>query len=342
MSININKAGLLAGVSAAVLGFATMGALPAKAFDDVNWRWDAQINETITKTGVINFTLEPTGMVMLEDLQISIGDVTANSTVSGIYNHQPSGPGEGGPMEVDLGSIDVDAQYGLGGDFLPGGTATGDVVTGTIENGNVNETDIPADGVNGSVSTTIDLGSITVEMEPGESEPLDALTELPEVISAATAVANNTSISGDTALQLHEEQWAVGDITLGGENSASDGLSLGSLGSVEPAKVKATSEVYDILNASVDSSATAVGNNLTVDIEATGDDRLAIADVKQIAIADVSAKSDVYDINVYNYTNMGALDRPLVNSVATAVGNNKSISVNVPSVNPGGDTGGGE
>ena len=98
--------------------------------------------------------------------------------------------------------------------------------------------------------------------------------------------------------------------------------------------------MYDILNASVDSSATAVGNNLAIAIEAEGPDRLLMADVTQISVANVTATSTVYDVSLNNYINLGALDRPIVSSVATAVGNNKSISVSAPDVDTGGDDGG--
>ena len=91
--------------------------------------------------------------------------------------------------------------------------------------------------------------------------------------------------------------------------------------------------MYNILNASVDSTATAVANNLSVNVAPTsGQDSLVIADVVQFANADVTAKSKVHDVSLNNYTNLGIINRPIVNSVATAVGNNKSITVATPVV----------
>lgn len=345
MATYTKKLGLLVSVSTLALGMIGFAGA-ANAFDDVNWTWNAAVEETVTKTVDINIDIDPTGMVMLEDLQISIGDVTATSNVHGIYNHQPTGGTEGGPVEVDLGSITLDADYGLGGAFLPGGTATPTVgdegpsdLSPTVTSGMIDETDSPPD-VNGNVMAEIDLGSIMIEVEPTEGEAFDALTELPEVISAATAVGNNTSITADTAVQLHEAQWAIGDVSIPPQGEDGGGFTWSRVVGIEKAEISATSDVYDILNASVDSSATAVGNNLTVDIEAEGSDRLAIADVIQVSIANVTATSNVSDVDLYNYTNLGALDRPIVNSVATAVGNNKSFSVNAPSVDVG--TGGTE
>jgi Na+/H+ antiporter NhaD/arsenite permease-like protein len=95
------------------------------------------------------------------------------------------------------------------------------------------------------------------------------------------------------------------------------------------AKIRATSTVDGILNATVDSSATAVANNLTVSMGPNG---LLIGDVTQFAYADVTARSKVTDVTLNNYTGLGSLTRPIVSSVATAVGNNASISVKAPVV----------
>src|ERR1051325_5164043 len=95
----IKKMGLMVGVSTLALGM--FAAAPATAFDDVDWTWTATVTETVTKDVIINIDIEPTGMVMLEDLQIQIGDVTATSTVNGVYNNQPTGGTDGGLVVVD-------------------------------------------------------------------------------------------------------------------------------------------------------------------------------------------------------------------------------------------------
>ena len=61
-------------------------------------------------------------------------------------------------------------------------------------------------------------------------------------------------------------------------------------------------------------------------------DAFAIADITQFNYADVNALSVVGAVDIDNYANMGALDGALVSSVATAVGNNASISVSSPVV----------
>jgi hypothetical protein len=57
-------------------------------------------------------------------------------------------------------------------------------------------------------------------------------------------------------------------------------------------------------------------------------------DAQQWSVAEVRAVSDVRRITLNNYENLGGIDGPIVSSSATAIGNNKSITVNVPSVSP--------
>src|SRR5690554_5630966 len=157
--------------------------------------------------------------------------------------------------------------------------------------------------------------------------PLDALTELPNVLSTATAVGNNVAMEGPTFTQFHVSQTLKGEWKKG-------------------ADVDAKSLVWDIVNASVDSSATAVGNNLSVDLETAGvnskkkghkkgdsNDLIVIGDLSQYSHADLTALSVVSNVGVVNYNNLANLGddlgRNLVSSVATSVGNNASISVSV-------------
>ena len=351
----VQKLRLLAGCSALAMGVALTGS--AHAFNEVNWTWDATVTERVTKRVEVDITLDPTGMVMLEDLQVSIGDLTAVSEVSGVYNWQnPEGEGTTTQtMAVDLGDFTATGGFpAFGGSFNIAGTASdGDYeITPMIVSSNSSGGSLAG----ASFTTTWDLGTIMVEFEvpDGGDTPLVAAEELPEVISAATAVANNTSITSDTMVELHEGQFAFGD---GSDNNAGPALAaailgvelaengvnsnlvgagvlgtLAVLGGLEKANISATSTVSNIMNASVDSSATAVANNLTVNVEGDGGDRLMIGDAVQFAYADLSAMSNVSAVNLYNYTGLGALDRPIVNSIATAVGNNKSITVSAPVV----------
>jgi hypothetical protein len=327
----LTKTGLLAGASAIAVTLAL--APPALAFDNVDWSWNAAITETITKNVNIDIDINPTGMVMVESLQAHIGNVTATSEVSDITNNQASSGGT-----VDGGLIDFQFHYGLGNGGAPGEVLDDDFKHPQVIFATVDESDFGEDGINGTVVGSIGIGEITVPA----TASLDAATELGSVTSAATAVANNLGVDSDTALQLHIGQFVVGGTGEGeggevslpqtGNTNLSIAAALGSLvlnGSLQKAMITGTSTVDNIVNATVDSSATAVANNLTVTMGPNG---LLIGDVTQFAYADVSATSTVTNIALSNYTGLGSLTRPIVGSVATAVGNNASISVKMPVV----------
>lgn len=288
----------LAGVSALAAGIAVASS-DASAFGKVDWTWELDIDEKIRAYIDICAEFDPDGMLVLEGLQIQIGDVVAKSVVFDIDNVQPDTNGGGGGHSWN--------SYGGGGHSGNGG--------------------------------------------------IDALKELPEVISAATAVANNASIDTDAATQLHMGQFALdagGYLTSFGSNgggghgghgpSVNSNLEMAGtltlaaiLGALDKADIKAESYVFDIKNATVDSAATAVANNLSVNVEpTTASNSLFIGDVVQFAYADVTAVSKVSDVYLDGYKNLApsVLGRPIVNSVATAVGNNLSISVKAPTVSP--------
>jgi hypothetical protein len=329
------KNGLLAGASA--IAIVSMSVSPSAAFDRVNWQWDATVSEAVTKTVDVNIDIAPVGMVMLEDLQVNIGDVKAESEVSGVTNTQPQ---QGGGL-VDLGKQHYQFHYGLDGTVIDDGFQSPEIVSALV--GEESQPDTP---INGTVALIVDLGQVEVPA----TASLDAATELPNIVSAATAVANNTNITSASAVELHEGQFAFNTVgepgsgvnVPGSAGSGNTNLTaanvLGVLaltGQLGTADIKATSNVHDILNATVDSSATAVANNMSLSLTPNaGDDSLVIGDVVQFAAANTTAKSTVKDITLVNYTGLGGIDRPIVNSIATAVGNNKSFTVNAPVVAP--------
>ena len=330
-----NKTRLLGGVALSALALGLM-ASPASAFDEVNWEWNAKIHE-YTKINVdVDVYNDPTGLVQIEKLQMQIGDVNAESYVSDIHNYQPEGSGS---TTVDLGNLSFTGSYNKYTGAVSG-TASGPEIDGEkFLSGTVN-TDHPY-----GVTMNFDLGTVTVD---AQGNSLDALTELPEVVSSATAVGNNQNIESEVAVLLHDGQFVFGGFGYGYHNDIdlpyygplSDNTNLALLGGllqagadgvIKPAEITATSKVWDIKNASVDSSATAVGNNINVAVATTtADNQVVIGDITQFAYADLSAKSSVHDVTLQNYTNLGVLGRPIVNSVATAVGNNVNIKVGAP------------
>jgi hypothetical protein len=148
---------------------------------------------------------------------------------------------------------------------------------------------------------------------------LDALTQLGLLVSTATAVANNVNVQTDT-------EALFADITQTAQGSGIIELCLPYLTST--GEVRAISVVKDIENLQVDSSATAVSNNVNLaSTVAHLHDTSVVANVTQNSYMDVTAKSIVKDIDIDNFKNLGSLTSPVISSVATAVGNNLNVSV---------------
>ena len=258
------------------------------------------------------------------------------------------------------------ATVGGDGDETP---VAGFSVDESSDNATVSDLTVtPADG------SGDDAYELTVSVDPssvdGELARLDATTELPAVESSATSVANNQSIETQVHTELNDGQVAYGsgqepeadgefsevpnsDLleVVGTFDGLNDGIdndhmsaalaaAVGNInGTISKANISANSTVGGITNASVDSSATAVTNNMSATLDATtGEDAVMVADLTQAGFADVSATSDVNNVSANNFKNMRQIDS-FVSSTATAVGNNLSITVNSPadSGNPAAD-----
>jgi hypothetical protein len=342
--------------SLGVLAFGALAATPAMAFDNVHWSWNKHVNEWVNINACIHLNVDISGMVEVEKLQIFLGDATADSTVHNIYN-TPFYLGSGGGKD---GGGHEGGGYGGKDDLVKG----------------------PPGGPGGSSYYVADGYRHKVEFDKVPVKPLDATTQLPIVLSSATAVGNNQSITSDVPVFLHDGQfvadvkdhqrkaiWDNPDAMLGalgntssptiGPNGYSRGpglntntvfavlFGLGAVsGELHKSDIKATSTVYDIKNASVDSSASAVANNISVDLQSDKlSDHVLIADITQFALANVTATSNVYDVSATGYDNMRQLTTatlqssgnttdikvdvptPWISSTATAVGNNTTINV---------------
>ena len=112
------------------------------------------------------------------------------------------------------------------------------------------------------------------------------------------------------------------------------------------AEIEAKSHVYDVHNVSVDASATALANNISVNVASKNDNNhIVIADITQFALANVTASSKVTDVTATGYDHMRelttttlqtigdvtnvpvAVPTPWINASAQAIGNNASITV---------------
>lgn len=327
-----------------------LGAGSAKAFDYTDWNWHLDVWTNIYVDVFVWDYFDPSGMVTIESVQMQFGDVHAYSHVYNIYNYQPveyeyryvtltgtaetDGLGVTGTAEgfIDIdntGAANQQAINGLVGIAgQPPGTNQSDIA-GTVDG----DGDGPGTGIGDEAPLTVDgqvVGDAPVTVSGYVIVPVgfyaDAINELPEVISTATAVGNNASIESTVAVNAHSLQ-----VLSGGGSSESFWF-------YDPAEVSAVSDVYNILNATVDSTATAVGNNYSLTVDpATPGDALVTADISQYSHANVSAQSYVSDVYLHGYYNLGVdeladddldvLGRPIVSSIATAVGNNLSISV---------------
>jgi hypothetical protein len=382
--MTIRKSSLLAATaSVALLAIPPTGAF---AFDVVDWEWTKLVDENVNINITIEDNFDTTGMVQVEKLQMHFGDIEANAYIDGVHNNPPGEAGDGtfeGVVSVDV-DYDVDelvdgendpinATLGAGGDIDTVEFHLGNGPVGTFSAG----TGGFSDNMEIFVSGTVDLQDAAV---------LDAV-DLPSVENAATAVANNQDIYSNVPVYLHDAQIAAGDINaldgeFGGPDGGPDALAffLGAValtevddeleglnahtdiaaltilgaatGFVESADITANAYVSDILNATVDNSATAVTNNMSVTLEALQpNDAVMIADITQVGIADVTANAELNScdgecgdpaVEINNYANIGGAGLgplgdvgPIVSNAATAVGNNLNITVNGPAVGGG-------
>jgi hypothetical protein len=367
--MSIRKTGLLAASAAAAL--MTMPPTAAFAFDVVDWDWQKLVDETVDINVTIDDTIDPTGIVEVEKLQAHFGNITATSTIDGVTNNAPGDANGDGLVTIDevhqasldYGPSDSGSVNPIVGpnEFTP---PADNKVTVALEPvgtsyGNVNE-----DGANVDFAVRI-TGEIPLDQLGGVKDAVD----LPSVENAATAVANNQDIYSESAVMLHDAQIAAGafntdcgdascadaflygadliagvDGELDGTNVHTTLAALATLGAatgyLQPATVSANATVYNILNATVDNSATAVTNNMAVEIAAANPgDATMIADITQWGYANVNATAlldscygECLDpaVQIDGYANLGVLDGPIVSNTATAVGNNLSIKVSAP------------
>jgi hypothetical protein len=322
--------------SLGVLAIGAMAASPAMAFDKVDWDWTNYTHEYVDIDVDIDIDVDSTGLVQVEKLQIFLGNVKAESKIEHVYNDQ-----------YDRDQY-FDSPYYNGHYLVPGAYYI-------------------------HCYADCDLDEVA----------FDATVDLAWVSSVATAVGNNQSITSSVPVFLHDGQFLAntnengygyeyyGDdlVTLllagaaytGNDDNLHTALALAMTvasagGLLDPANISAYSSVKYITNARVDSAATAVGNNMNVELQSNIDgtgayagscsysfygshctpdvsNQVLIADITQFAYANVSATSHVGGITLNEYKNLADITDadgnivPTVSSVATAVGNNVNINV---------------
>ncbi len=145
----------------------------------------------------------------------------------------------------------------------------------------------------------------------------NAVDDLAAVESTATSVGNNAAIESDVSTQTDSTQVYAGvDATLG------------VLDATLPGAVTATAGAVGILNATVDVDATAVGNNLTMDLVTISDqDAFAITNNEQLSVALVTSTATADGVVFDGINGMGTDGTVDVSAAATSVGNNLSVTV---------------
>ncbi|MEZ5918543.1 MAG: hypothetical protein R3D66_01005 [Alphaproteobacteria bacterium] len=361
--------------SAAVMALGLGAPSSAQAFDEVNWTWNVDANKEIDEHVDINVEISPSGMVTVEGLQENIGNVSSTSTVSNINNNTP-GIGEDGVVFIDE-TMTVDTTFPLTQGAGDTQDSTNDnvfddpngLLTGTVEQASLTENA-------NSFSHSVDI-NVQGEVELEAIEGVNNAVDLPKVENTATSVANNYSLESSVASNVN-----VGQLNYGGFNVSEPGSTqfgddpildqqqyLGqtydsvdnahvakaytaglaaALGIITQGEVTANASVYDINNATVENTATAVGNNISIDIAAaTPADAFLVADLTQFNYANTTATANVSNVSLDNYTGFGeagfgncggcVIDGlhdgpqvPIISNTATAVGNNTSIKVSSP------------
>ena len=199
-----------------------------------------------------------------------------------------------------------------------------------------------------SVGNSINIESDTMVQEHSLQITSDSIwadrdLEFPPIFTDV-----DVSVNADYDLTLNGANVSTSNVF---HNLAITRMLAANAGFIDKAQITSESYVDNIYNASVDSQATSAGNVKTITLDTdNAQNAVVLADITQVAIADLSATSIVGSprricreilceqpsglvnglgggITIYGYNNFGALDKPIVNSVATSIGNAVNITV---------------
>jgi hypothetical protein len=88
--MRLNRKALLGTVAAVALGGSAMGmSSDAQALEKAYWNWDLYIDTNVYENIHIDVNWEPLGKIIDQVVQIQLGDVTADSHVTNVYNWKP-------------------------------------------------------------------------------------------------------------------------------------------------------------------------------------------------------------------------------------------------------------
>ncbi|MCY0096852.1 hypothetical protein [Hoeflea ulvae] len=194
---------------------------------------------------------------------------------------------------------------------------------------------------NADVVTTVETSTtVTTELEPtglnqAENEQemrgtissgstIDEFGSLPDLAVLDPVVPSDTTMIESDAQSMGNSASINSAVQINYDSSQIfAGLDPDTAGSVN-----ADSSVTNVTNAMVDTSAMAVANSLTVNLDyVTTDDAIAIGNNVQSTLADVSAMSSAETVSITGLSLLSGSESQSVKSAATAVGNNFSVDV---------------
>lgn len=243
-------------VAATALSMAALGA-PAFAFDTIEWDWQLSVITDVVQDVTIAATAAPVGLAVIENDQIFVGSATSDSTVTAPVNtldptattpytaddlakveSSATSVGNNASVESDISAnIDSSQVVGIETTTIP---ATFDPVTGDEITPEITQSVLQPATFTATASVT---GGQNVQIE-----------------NSAQALANNLAITmdgptnDDRTLIANNEQVAYASATSTSSVDAPTVTDFGGLGTMDEPWVS--------------SSATAVGNNLQIVIEA--------------------------------------------------------------------------
>lgn len=192
-----------------------------------------------------------------------------------------------------------------------------DVIT-TVETSTIAITELAPTGLNQAENEQEMRGTISSGSTINEFGSLPDLALLDPLVPSDTTMVESDAQSMGNSVSINSSVQINYD-----SNQIFAGLDPDTAGSIN-----ADSSVANITNAMVDTSAMAVANSLTVNLDyVTTDDAIAIGNNVQSALADVSATSSAETISITGLSVLSDTDNQAVTSAATAVGNNFSVNV---------------
>ncbi len=237
---------MLSGAGGALVLLASQ-AVPANAFDEVTWIWNADVTTTIDTAVTATTDIAPTGLEQVENEQLSLGTMTSISAVTAIDNAllaTLTGPapvtdlaeisssatsmGNNGSLESDV-SVAFDSQQSFAGvELAVSAPLVGDLA------------DLSLPGLITSTASSIGVLNAAVD-------------------NSATGVANNFQVALETTSD--QDAFAVGN------NVQTSLATVLSTSTVDAVSFAGFADLGTLDSPVVDSSALAVGNNLSVTVD---------------------------------------------------------------------------